>query len=87
MPGVKVLSKSRKRAISARVKEHGKTLVAEMLKKAGESQFLNGDNDRNWTANLDWLFNPTNFAKVIDGCYQAKQEKREEKQTYKSDAV
>jgi hypothetical protein len=82
MPAVKTLNTSRKRAVNARVKEHGKLLVLEALELAGKSPFLNGDNDRNWKANFDWIFNPTNFAKILDGCYPEKAEK-EEKLTYK----
>lgn len=68
---VTTLSDARKRAIKARVKEHGKERVAEMLKQAGKSKFLAGENPRNWKATLDWLFNPTNFVKVLDGNYDS----------------
>ena len=31
---------------------------------------LMGENDRAWTADLGWLVNPTNFAKVVEGKYE-----------------
>ena len=34
-----------------------------------QSAFLLGANKRKWRANLDWLLNETNAAKVIDGNY------------------
>ena len=37
-----------------------------------DSPFLMGHNDRGWTADLEWLVRPTNFAKVLDGKYVEK---------------
>jgi hypothetical protein len=75
LPAVTTLSDSRKKAIKARVKEHGKQKVAEMMERAGKSKFLTGANDRHWKANLDWLFKPSNFVKILDGCYDQKDHK------------
>lgn len=36
---------------------------------AEESSFLNGKNNRNWSANFDWLIKDANMAKVLDGNY------------------
>lgn len=77
MPQVKILSESRKKVVKARVKEHGKVIVAEMIEEAGKSPFLNGVNNRGWTANFDWIFKPSNFVKIIDGCYSQKKEEPE----------
>ena len=41
-----------------------------MFKAAGQSSFLAGKNDRNWTASFDWLLKDANMAKVLDGAYQ-----------------
>lgn len=69
-PACRVLSKNRKKAIKARFTagytlEHFKTL----FQKAEASNFLKGQNDRNWTATFDWLIQDANMAKVIDGNY------------------
>jgi len=77
MPRVTTLSDSRKKSIKARIREHGKESVVRMFEIAGSSSFLNGDNDRGWMANFDWLFKPTNFVKVIDGCYPDKKNKQQ----------
>ena len=34
-----------------------------------ESDFLNGKNESNWMASSDWVMNPTNFVKILDGNY------------------
>lgn len=70
MPRVELLHDSRKSAIKARHNEVGFSGIELTLKKAGESSFLNGANDRNWIANFDWLFRPTNFMKVYEGNYK-----------------
>ena len=40
-----------------------------MFRKAENSNFLKGANNRNWSANFDWLMKDANFAKVLDGNY------------------
>lgn len=63
------LTEKRKGMIRARVKEYGWQNVCEMVHRAAQSHFLNGQNDRGWVATLNWLFLPNNFAKVIEGAY------------------
>lgn len=66
------LSDKRKGMINARIKEHGKRAFVEMIRKAYESDFLKGQNPRNFTATFDWLIKPANFEKVISGNYDNK---------------
>lgn len=80
---VKSLSEERKKHISARFKEHGNEAINEMLKKAGSSEFLSGKNDRCWKADLDWIFNPTNFLKILEGKYDSKELSLSQTQTSK----
>lgn len=68
-PKVKVISQARSKAIRARLKVYSKGQFVEMFKKAEASSFLKGANDRNWSANFDWLMKDSNFAKVLDGNY------------------
>lgn len=63
------LSDKRKGMINARIKEHGKSSFAEMIRKAYASDFLRGQNKNNFKATFDWLIKPTNFEKVISGNY------------------
>jgi hypothetical protein len=72
MPKVEKITEARKKAIRARIKEHGKVKVMEALKMAGDSKFLNGDNERNWTADLDFVFTASKFVKILEGAYNQK---------------
>ena len=33
------------------------------------SPFLLGENNRNWRADFDWIFKPSNFVKILEGNY------------------
>ena len=71
-PSVKSLSDARKKAIKARLNTYSIDDFEEVFKKAESSAFLKGGNDRNWTANFDWLIKDSNMAKVLDGNYDNK---------------
>lgn len=71
-PSVKTLSEARKKAIRARLKVYSLEDFRKMFEKAEGSVFLKGANNRNWSANFDWLMKDANFAKVIDGNYDNK---------------
>ena len=70
-PKLRKLTDGRKRAIAARWKEYGQDLntFRELFEKAEASPFLKGRNDRNWTADFNWLMNSGNMAKVLEGKY------------------
>lgn len=69
LPHVEKLSDQRKKHIHARFSEFGEQKITEVFRLAGISEFLNGKNDRTWRADFDWLINPNNFIKVIEGKY------------------
>ena len=66
---VKSLSNARKKAIKARLNSYNIDAFEELFKKAEKSDFLKGNNSRNWTATFDWLIKDSNMAKVLDGNY------------------
>lgn len=72
-PSVKTLSEARRKAIKARLKIYSLDDFRTLFEKAEASAFLKGGNDRNWTANFDWLIQDANMAKVIDGNYDKQQ--------------
>lgn len=72
LPEAASLTNSRKQNLNRRLKEHGEQNVRKMLRLAAESDFLAGDNNNSWVANIDWLFRASNFIKVLDGCYNMK---------------
>ena len=74
-PSVRSLSAARKKAIKARLNTYTVEDFKQCFENAEASSFLKGGNNRNWTANFDWLINDTNMAKVLDGDYADKTSK------------
>ncbi len=74
-PRVKSLSDSRKKAINARLKKYTVDDFKLLFEKAEASDFLKGTNNRDWQASFDWLIKDSNFAKVLDGNYDQKENK------------
>lgn len=68
-PHVASLSEARKRAIRARLKAYSLDDFQTLFTKAEASSFLKGANNRNWSANFDWMIKDANMAKVLDGNY------------------
>lgn len=74
-PQPKSLSENRKKAINARLKKYTIEDFKTLFEKAEASDFLKGNNNRNWSANFDWLIRDTNMPKVIEGYYDNKARK------------
>ena len=71
-PRLTKLSDQRKKAIRARLKKYSLDEIKKVFEFAERSDFLKGNNNRNWSANFDWLINDSNMAKVLDGNYNNK---------------
>lgn len=69
MNKVEVVNELRKGFMNARVGEYGMDKVISVMRKAGESPFLNGKNDKAWKADFEWILRPTNFVKIMEGKY------------------
>lgn len=69
MSKVQALNKTRKGYINARVGEYGLEKVISVFRIAGQSDFLNGKNDKAWKADFEWIVRPENFVKVMEGKY------------------
>jgi hypothetical protein len=63
------LTPGRRKAIKARLEEHGREGLAHIFAKAVASAFLTGANDRGWRADFDWLLKAENAVKVLEGRY------------------
>jgi len=63
------LNDTRKRKVSARIKEHPLEDWLEALSAIERSAFLRGENQSGWTATFDWMIEPRNFTKLIEGNY------------------
>lgn len=77
LPRVRTISYKRKTHIKARYEQYNRDLSVffELFKKAEESDFLTGRQKssnpkyQNFKADLDWLMNEHNMAKVLEGKY------------------
>ena len=74
-PRLRTLSDDRKKAIKARLRRYTVEDFNTLFTKAEASSFLKGGNERNWSANFDWLIKDSNMAKVLDGNYDDKAKK------------
>ena len=72
LPAIKTLSDARKRSIKARLNTYTVDDLHEAFRLAEGSDFLKGKNDRNWTANFDWIMKDANIAKILDGNYASR---------------
>ena len=68
LPQVKTLNDKRKRLIKKVAREVSEDDLITALNKANTNPFLRGDNG-GWKANFDWLMNPDNITKVLEGNY------------------
>lgn len=69
-PKALALSESRKKAIKKALKTYSLEDFKKLFEMAEGSRFLKGCNDRNWSANFDWLIKDSNMAKVLEGNYE-----------------
>jgi len=75
LPQAVMLTPERKKSIQARWNAHPAHqdlgFWDELFEEVRRSDFLMGrtHNERNWRPNLDWLLNPRNFVKVVEGSY------------------
>lgn len=76
-PRLVSLSDARKKAIKARLNTYSLENFQTLFEKAEASDFLKGKNDRNWSATFDWLIKDANMAKVLDGNYDNKDNKKD----------
>ena len=72
LPKVTSMTEKRKKAVKARVAEHGKNAIITVFNNVLQSAFLTGHNDKNWSCDFDWIFRPTNFIKILEGNYNGK---------------
>lgn len=71
-PHISKLSDARKKAIKARLRQYSVDDFKRLFQMAEASNFLKGQNNRNWSATFDWLIKDANMAKVLDGNYADK---------------
>ena len=60
---------NRLKLLNARIKEYGLGSIYAAIENIKQSDFLKGQNNRNWIINFDWFIRPNNFIKVLEGNY------------------
>lgn len=68
------LTDKRRSTIKARLKEYSKEQITEVFELAEKSDFLTGK-ETDWNASFDWILNPSNFVKILEGNYKNKEKK------------
>jgi DNA-binding transcriptional regulator YhcF (GntR family) len=86
LPNSPKLTPSLEKNIRARLREHGRDGWESALRKVYDSAFLQGKNDRGFTASLPWFAGPQNFDKVASGSYSGKQSAPKTRQQSVEDA-
>lgn len=69
-PKVQKLTTLRKNLISKMVKEYGLEKIGDVFRIVSNSDFLNGINERGWTADFEWILTEKNFVKILEGKYK-----------------
>jgi len=73
LPKVAKITEARIKAVNARLKEYSEDDIETVFVKAENSPFLRGDIGK-WKAGFDWLMNPNNIVKVLEGNYDDREQ-------------
>ena len=70
LPKVTKLTDKRKRAIKTCISQgFSAEDLSSAFQSAVKTPFLTGKNERNWTANFDFIVKPDNLQKILEGVY------------------
>lgn len=72
LPKVAKLTEARRRAARCRLKQNTLDEWKEAFRAIRRSGHCQGDNDRGWRADFDFLLQPKSFARLIEGFYDGK---------------
>lgn len=72
LPKIQKLTDKRKTAVNKLLKEFTIEQFEEICINANNSPFLTGCNDRNWTADFDFIIRPDKAVKILEGQYNNK---------------
>lgn len=63
-------------SLIALLEQFGEEKVIQAVDKVKQSEFLQGKTDTRFSLNFDWFINPNNFAKVLEGKYDERHDKK-----------
>lgn len=70
LPVARELTPSRRKHLSARLREFGVPRLLEGIDSIGRAAFCRGDNDRGWKADFDFFLRPDRCSRACDGGYE-----------------
>ena len=71
---VKSLTDKREKAIKNIIKKHSLEEIKTVFENTQASDFLTGNNDRGWKADIDFILREDKFVNILEGKYNAKQD-------------
>lgn len=69
LPSVQKITDKRSEAIDSFIKEFSENEILEIFNIANNSEFLTGNNDRNWKADFDFVIKPDKATAILEGKY------------------
>ena len=69
LPRVKSITPQRRKAIMAALKQLGDTDISELFRKTAASDWLSGRNNKGWSADFDWVLEPSHLVRIMEGNY------------------
>lgn len=69
---VKAITDKRKKAIQVIIKNYSWDDIITVFDLTQESDFLTGNNDRGWKANIDFILREDKFVSILEGKYNGK---------------
>ena len=72
-PKIKEFTEARKKLVRSILKTHTKQDLMKAILTVKNSNFLQGENENQWIATIDFFLNKKNFIKIIEGNYNNKE--------------
>ena len=66
---IRDMTQRRQGLVRARLAKYGADALRDVIRSVADSDFLNGQNARGWTADFNWAMRPENFVKILEGQY------------------
>jgi len=72
-PKIITVNSNRRTTLKNLIKAYSLEKIQEVFAKAEKSNFIKGENERQWQATFDWIIKPANFIKILEGNYDNKE--------------
>lgn len=72
LPRISKLTDTRIKAINKIIKKYSREEIITVLDNANNSEFLKGNNDRGWKANIDFILREDKFVSILEGRYNGR---------------